>query len=162
MLRSVCAYVVWTWLAASLLHGAAHLAAGAPLTPLPSSLFGIGVGVEVFFSLGPLVALVLLYTRWTRWGAFLLSLTLLIGLLWGFGGHFLFPSGDNVMMHATSPAAPAFLITSILVLIVPWAGVTVGIYTLVQTFRQQHRPSSTGANQPQREEESQTYARSRV
>ena len=62
-LRRICAYIIWSWLAATLLHGAAHLFAGAALTPLPPSLFGVGISVELFFSLGPLVALALLYTR---------------------------------------------------------------------------------------------------
>jgi hypothetical protein len=134
-LKHICAYIVWSWLAASLLHGAAHLVAGAALTPLPPSLFGVGIGVELFFSFGPLVALALLYTHWLRWGAALLVLTMLIALLWGFGGHFLFLSGDNVMTHMASPAAPAFLITSILVFLIPWAGITVGIYALMQALR---------------------------
>lgn len=152
-LRRVCAYVVWSWLAAALLHGASHLVAGAALSPLPSPLFG--VGVELFFSLGPLLALALLYTRWVRWGAALLVLTMLIALLWGFGGHFLFLSGDNVMMHMTSPAAPAFLITGILVFVIPWAGVTVGLSALMQAFR---KPGALGTartgNESGRKEES--------
>ena len=98
------------------------------------ALFGVGVAVELFFTLGPLVALALLYTRWIHVGALLLCLTMLIGLLWGFGGHFLFPGGDNTMTHATSPAAPAFLITSILVFIVPWAGITASISTFTQAI----------------------------
>ena len=142
-LRHICAYIVWTWLGATLLHGAAHLFAGAALTPLPSSFTGVGISVELFFSFGPLVALALFYTRWIQWGVLLLVLTMLIALLWGFGGHFLFLSGDNVMTHTSSPAAPAFLITSSLVFLIPWAGVTVGIYALIQTLRQPHARNAT-------------------
>jgi hypothetical protein len=144
ILRRVCAFIVWSWLAASLLHGAAHVAAGAALTPLPPSLSGVGISVELFFSLGPLLALALLYTHWRRWGAMLLVVTMLIALLWGFGGHFLFPSGDNVMTHLVSPAAPAFLITSVLVFLIPWAGVTVGVYTFMQALQHPRVRGSAG------------------
>src|SRR5579875_3247485 len=116
-LKRVCAAIVWSWLAASFLHGVSHLAVGAPLSPLPPSLLGLGVGVELFFSLGPLVALWLLYTGWMRGGAWLLVLTMFIALLWGFGGHFLFPGGDNIIAHMSSPGGPAFLLTSLLVLL---------------------------------------------
>jgi hypothetical protein len=156
-LRRVCAYIVWSWLAASLLHGAAHVEASAALTPLPPSLSGVGIGVELFFSLGPLLALGLLYTHWRRWGAVLLVVTMLIALLWGFGGHFSFPGGDNVMTHLASPAAPAFLITSILVFLIPWAGVTVGVYALMQHPPQLRARGSAGTGgEPEREEESGT------
>jgi len=128
---------------ASLLHGVAHLAVGAPLTPLPTSLLGVGVGVELFFSLGPLVALALLYTRWLRWGAWLLVLSMLVALLWGFGGHFLFSGGDNIMAHMTSPGGPAFLITSLLVFLIPWAGLIAGVYVL-QARHQPHRHNAIG------------------
>ncbi len=125
------------------------------MTPLPPSLLGVSVTVEVFFSLGPVVALVLLYTRWIRLGALLLGLGMLTGLLWGFAGHFLFPGGDNVTTHATSPAAPAFLITSILVFIVPWAGVTSAISTLVQALRRPQGRHTVGTDQQERSEASQ-------
>lgn len=156
-LKRVCAYIVWMWVAAALLHGAAHLAAGAPLTPLPPSLLGVSVTVEVFFSLGPLVALLLLSTRWIRLGALLLFLSMLTGLLWGFGGHYLFASGDNVL-QVTGPAAPAFLISSILVFIVPWAGITAAIYTFMQALRQPYGRGAVGAEQQQREQESHVHA----
>ena len=144
--RSLCVLLVWSWLAAAVLHGAAHLATGTPLSPLPPSLTGVVVSVELFFTLGPLVALALLYTRWLRWGALLLLLTMLVALLWGFGAHFLFPDGDNVMTHATSAAAPAFLLTSILVFIIPWAGVTAALALLLHVHRQPPvcRPARTG------------------
>lgn len=141
-MRSVTAYIVWAWLASTGLHGIAHLAVGAPLTPLPTSLFWVGIGVELFFSLGPLAALALLYTRQAVWGAWLLLVTMLIALLWGYGGHFLSASGDNVMAHMGSPGGPAFLITSVLVFIFPWAGISAAIFLLRQASR---RPSVPGA-----------------
>jgi hypothetical protein len=163
ILRRVCAYIVWSWLAASLLHGAAHVEASAALTPLPPSLSGVGIGVELFFSLGPLVALALLYTHWRRWGAILLVVTMLIALLWGFSGHFLFPGGDNVMTHMASPAAPAFLITSILVFLIPWAGVTVGVYALMQALHHPRARGSAGTGgEPGREEESRMVVKPQV
>src|SRR5579884_4400969 len=135
-LRRVCAYIVWISLAANVLHGAAHWVSGAPLTPLPPSLSWLGISVELFFTLGPLPALALLYTRrWIRWGAFLLFLTMLIAVLWGYGAHFLFASGDNVMAHMSSFAGPAFLISSVLVFVMPCAGTIAGIYTFIQTLR---------------------------
>lgn len=163
--RSFCMLLVWSWLAAAVLHGAAHLATGTPFSPLPSSLTGVGVSVELFFTLGPLVALALLYTRWLRWGAVLLLLTMLIALLWGFGAHYLFPDGDNVMnllTHASSAAAPAFLLTSILVFIIPWAGVTAAIALLMQVRRQPpvSRPARTGDHL--REEEPAAGTRTQV
>ena len=162
-LKRVCAYIVWSWLAASLLHGAAHVAAGGALTPLPPSLSGVGISVELFFSLGPLVALALLYTHWIRWGAILLVLTMLIALLWGFSGHFLFPGGDNVMTHMASPAASAFLITSILVFLIPWAGVTVGVYALMQALSHPRALDAAGTGgEPGREEESRKFIKYQV
>ncbi|QBD74543.1 hypothetical protein EPA93_00455 [Ktedonosporobacter rubrisoli] len=134
--RSICAYIIWIWLGSSLLHGVAHLVAGAPLTPLPPDLTWLGLTIELFFSLAPLVALVLLYTRRIRWGAALLCLSMLIALLWGFGAHFMSSTGDNVMAHATSPAGPAFLITSVLIFIVPWAGLIIGIHIFRLASRQ--------------------------
>lgn len=107
------------------------------------------------------MALILLYTRWIRLGALLLLLSMLTGLLWGFGGHYLFPSGDNVV-HVTGPAAPAFLISSFLVFIVPWAGVTASISTFMQALRQPHGRDSVGTDQQQREKESQVHAKSQV
>lgn len=161
-IRSLCVLLVWSWLAAAVLHGVAHLATGTPLSPLPSSLTGVGVSVELFFTLGPLVALALLYTRWRRWGAVLLLLTMLIALLWGFGAHFLFPGGDNVTTHATSAAAPAFLLTSLLVFIIPWAGVTAAIAFLMQVHRQPHVSTAVGTGDHLREEELRAGTRSQV
>jgi hypothetical protein len=158
-LKRVCATIVWSWLVASLLHGVSHLAVGAPLSPLPPSLLGLGVGVELFFSLGPLVALALLYTRWSGWGTWLLVLTMLIALLWGFGGHFLFPGGDNIITHMSSPGGPAFLITSLLVLLLPWAGLIAGVYALLEAIRQPSRSSATRRGDvPEREEASLLHA----
>lgn len=137
-LRRICAFIAWTWLAAGLLHSTAHLVAGAPLSPLPPSLLGLGLSIEVFFSLGPLVALALLYTRWIRSGEWLLLLTMLIALLWGFFGHFLLSGDDNILAHTTTPGGPAFLLTSILVFLIPWAGVTAGLYAVIQTLQQAH------------------------
>lgn len=160
--KRICTYIVWTWLAASLLHGIAHVVSGAPLSPLPNSLLWLGVTVEVFFSLAPLVALVLLYRRWVRSGASLLLLSMLIALLWGYGGHFLFPGGDNLMAHPAAPAAPAFLLTSILVFIIPWAGITAAIYTLVQVRRQTYVSRNVGTDGQAHEEVSRGHVRSQV
>jgi hypothetical protein len=119
----------------------------------------LGVGVELFFSLGPLVALWLLYTGWMRGGAWLLVLTMFIALLWGFGGHFLFPGGDNIIAHMSSPGGPAFLLTSLLVLLLPWAGLIAGVYALLEARRQPSRPGAArGGDEPGSKEASLLHA----
>lgn len=89
-------------------------------------------------------------------------LTMLTALLWGFGAHFLFPDEDIVMTHATSAAAPALLITSILFFIIPWAGVTAALALLMQVHRQPpvSRPARTGGEL--REEEPQVGTKTQV
>ncbi|MDQ2842682.1 MAG: hypothetical protein M3Y72_16915 [Acidobacteriota bacterium] len=90
-LRTSLISIVVVHLVVGFWHGAAHFQIPVPLT-LQQKIF---VGVMVYFL--PLVGAGLLWTshRWTA--AWLITLSLLGSLIFGFINHFVLPSPDYVM-----------------------------------------------------------------
>ena len=109
-------------------HGLAHKHLGITLTPA-QTLF-----VVVVITLAPLLALILLWTRWRKLGAALLFLSMLGSLAFGVINHFLITSSDHVLHLAVSPNVVewrlTFQITAALLVVTEVLGCLVASWSL--------------------------------
>ena len=97
--------------AVAMWHGAAHVHLPVPLTPTQQAFVG---GVILLL---PLVGAALLWSRWRRAGALLITLTLLASLLFGLLNHFVFDSPDNVISVPEHAWQRTFVLSAALVAI---------------------------------------------
>ncbi|WP_201389914.1 hypothetical protein [Ktedonobacter sp. SOSP1-85] len=109
----------------------AHSVAHFGLHVLPMTLFDyLFIGIVIMIL--PLLALFMMYnTRLSRWGMWLLLLSLLSSLLYGLIYHFLLPGMDNVTNVGAEPWHLLFVITSYVQFPLQAAGVIVGIWALL-------------------------------
>ncbi len=112
--------IVLAHLGISVFHGVAHQGAMVTLTTFGS------VYVLVVITLAPLVAGGLLFTRWARIGALLLSLSMLGSLAFGGWYHFLSATNDHVS-QVHGPWRSTFIWTAIVLAVSELAGVMIGI-----------------------------------
>jgi len=94
--------------------------------------------VLVVITIAPLVAGVLLLTRWARQGARLLALSMLGSFVFGVWYHFLSATSDNVM-EVHGPWRSSFLWTAIALAIIEFAGMLMGIVA-AKSFRESAEP----------------------
>jgi len=94
--------------------------------------------VLVVITIAPLVAGVLLLTRWARQGALLLALSMLGSFVFGVWYHFLSATSDNVM-EVHGPWRSSFLWTAIALAIIEFAGMLMGIVA-AKSFRESAEP----------------------
>ena len=118
----------------NIFHGLAHFENGIWL-----SLFG-NAYVTIVILLAPLLAILLLYTRWQRPGAWLLTLSMLGSLIFGVWYHFLVPGPDNVAQVPPGAWQLPFLITSILLALLEAIGIASGIWCLSSSHSVQAAP----------------------
>jgi len=123
--RTITTAVVLVHLAIVMLHGAAHTSLRIELAPA-QNMFAIVVIV-----LAPLVACGLLWTRFWRSGAYLLSISMLGALIFGGYKHFLSPTNDNVAQMQHAGWGGVFLATSILLFVTEAAGILLGFRVAV-------------------------------
>jgi hypothetical protein len=117
----------WPWLtvavlvhtAVSLVHGAAHVEAGVPLSR-PAALF-----VFVVILAGPLAGLALTWNA-RRSGAWLIAVTMFGSLIFGVVNHFVVASPDHVA-HVSGPWQPLFATTAILLALIEVLGAGLAI-----------------------------------
>ncbi len=117
------------------LHGLAHVEIPVSLSLL-QSLF---VGIVIFPA--PIIAAVLLWTRFYRIGSWLLLSSISGSLLFGIYNHFIVISPDHVSQVAFESWGMLFQITTILIVIVDGLGCGVGIWALKMTTQQQQKVS---------------------
>jgi hypothetical protein len=98
----------------------------------------LGVGLSIFQSLfviivitlAPVVAAVLLWTSFRRTGAWLLLISMLASLVFGFSYHFAIPGSDNAFTMPASQWGLLFQITTVLLGVMEGVGTAVAVWML--------------------------------
>jgi hypothetical protein len=108
--------------AVNVLHTASH--AGQHIMSLP--LWQLAFIALVIFAT-PVVAAVLLWTRYRVTGAWLLAASMAGSLVFGLLYHFLVPGSDNVFAQPPGTWRSAFVITAVLLSLLQATGVVVGL-----------------------------------
>lgn len=116
--------IVWLHAMIMVLHGLAHVENGIWLS------FCGDAFVSVVIVLAPLLALLLLHSRWQRPGALLLAFSLLGALIFGLWNHFLVSGTDNVAQVPLGLWHLPFLITSMLLALLEAVGSAIGVWCL--------------------------------
>lgn len=106
-------------LVVNLLHGHAHTSLGVGLSSWQQ------VYVLVVILLAPLLALVLVFTRYARAGLWLLLGSMLGSLIFGFMHHYIIISPDNVAHLPPGAERGLFRMTALLLLVTEALGVLV-------------------------------------
>ena len=105
------------------LHGMAHEQLGVGLST------GQWTYVYIVIVAAPIVALVLYWTRLARWGALLLGVSMLAGMLFGIYFHFVAISPDNVGHLPEGHGQGFFIATAILLVPIEIAGTAYGFWS---------------------------------
>ena len=116
--------VVLAHLVVNLLHGRAHTDLGVGLTSFQN------VYVITVILLAPLIALILSWTRYRRPGLWLLFISMLGSLIFGFCYHYIIISNDHVAHLPPGDARFSFRVTALLLLITEALGVIVVLIAL--------------------------------
>jgi hypothetical protein len=106
------------------LHGLAHVEIPVALSLLQSLFVGI-----VIFPI-PIIAAILLWTKFYRIGSWLLFSSLAGSLLFGIYNHFIAISPDHVSQVSFADWGLLFQITAILIVIVDGLGAGIGLWAL--------------------------------
>lgn len=109
-----------------LLHDIAHRDLGIYL-PLLKYVYAYAVIV-----VAPLLATIMLWTRWRRYGAWIFSLSMFGSLVFGAYHHFVLISNDHVCYAPEGPWLSAFRITAVLLVIVEGVGCWLGVWALMK------------------------------
>lgn len=128
--------VVLAHLVVNLLHGNAHTSLGVGLSSWQT------IYVFSVILLAPLLALALSFTRYARDGLWLLLVSMLGSLIFGFLYHYVIISPDHVSHLPAGDAGGLFRITALLLLITEALGVVVaviGLRTTQQTHNQERQ-----------------------
>ena len=126
--------VVLSHLAVNLLHGRAHTELGVGLTSWQQFY------VVVVILAAPLAALLLLWTKYSRAGLWLLLASMLGSLIFGACYHYILVSSDHVAHLPPGEARGLFRATALLLLITEGLGVvaaTVGVRTFFKRVKLQ-------------------------
>ncbi len=108
-------------------HAAGHISEEISLTPAANAF------VVLVILLAPFLALVLLYTRRLRAGAWLLFACMLGALLFGVAYHLVLPGPDNILQMTGGLWAIVFQTSAVLLAVLETGGAVVGgwmLYTL--------------------------------
>lgn len=119
-LSALLAAIVVVHCAISLWHGAAHLHVPVPLTPAQQAFVGVVI------VLLPLVGAALLWSRWRRTAALLITATMLGSLLFGFLNHFVLDSVDNVVSVPEHAWRHPFVVSAALIAVSEAVGTVMG------------------------------------
>ena len=121
--------VVLAHLVVNLLHGRAHTDLGVGLTTWQY------IFVMTIILLAPLVAIVLSWTRYARAGLWLLFISMLSSLIFGFCYHYIIISNDHVAHLPAGDARGMFRMTALLLLITEALGVILAAIAVRQFKR---------------------------
>jgi hypothetical protein len=113
------------------IHAAAHSMLGVVLSDLQSII------VVLAMIVGPIVAVVLLYTTHRRAGISLLLAAMLSSFIFGLFSHFLIPGIDNILTIPTGDWRIVFQITTVLLGIVEAVGALLPAVALLKTSTRQ-------------------------
>ena len=91
--------------------------------------------VVLVILLAPFLALMLLYTRHLRAGAWLLFASMLGALLFGVAYHLVLPGPDNILLMSGGPWAIAFQTSALLLAVIETSGAVVGGWMLYSLRR---------------------------
>ena len=116
--------------AVNVAHTASH--AGQHVMSLPA--WQLTYIVAVIYA-APVVAAVLLWTRFRRSGAWLLAASMAGSLAFGLLYHFLAAGPDNVFTQPPGPWRAAFVVTAVVLALLQAAGVLVGLRVARATRR---------------------------
>ena len=109
----VLAHAVVVWL-----HGQAHEKLGVDTFDWPGNLF-----IYIVIIAAPIIAMILLWTRWSRRGIWLLLGSMLGSLLFGGYNHFIAITPDHVAHLPAGEAQTLFTVTAVLLMIVEIFGI---------------------------------------
>ena len=127
--RIVCTIAVLAHLAVNLLHGRAHEALGVGLSAWQN------IYVIVVILIAPLVAMVLLWTRYARPGLWLLVVSMAGSLVFGAVYHYVVVSPDHVSHLPPGDAQGMFRMTALLLILTELFGVVVGLLGMRTSLR---------------------------
>jgi len=127
--RIVCTIAVLAHLAVNLLHGRAHEALGVGLSAWQN------IYVIVVILIAPLVAMVLLWTRYARPGLWLLVVSMAASLVFGAVYHYVVVSPDHVSHLPPGDAQGMFRMTALLLILTELFGVVVGLLGMRTSLR---------------------------
>lgn len=110
--------------AGNLLHGISHAKHGVPLAAWQQAY------VFLIIFLAPIVAAVLLWSRFRRAGAWLLLVSMAGSLIFGVAYHFLIPGPDNALTLQPGAWLTAFQVSTALLVLLDGLGCLVGFWAL--------------------------------
>jgi len=116
--------IVLAHLAISIPHGMAHADLQIGLSMLQN------LYVWIVITVGPLIAMALLWTKYQHAGALLLAVSMFGSLLFGVWNHFVACGPDNVAEVAANFWGSLFRITAVLLAVTEAAGVWLGVIWL--------------------------------
>jgi len=122
--KIVCTVAVLAHLAVNLIHGRAHEALQVNLSAWQN------VYVIVVILIAPLVAMVLIWTRYYRFGLMLLVISMGGALIFGAVYHYVVISSDHVSHLPPGDAQGVFRMTALLLILTEVFGVSVGVFGL--------------------------------
>lgn len=117
--RRLLLAIVFVHLAISLVHGAAHSAAGVALDPFGTAF------VLIVITAGPLAGAALMCRR-PRLAAAIIALAMAGALVFGFINHFIIQGTDHIA-HVVPAWRTLFAATAMLLVVVEAAGVALGV-----------------------------------
>lgn len=124
MISAVGTIAVLAHLVVNVLHGRAHESIGVGLSTWQN------IYVITMILIAPLVAMLLLWTRYARTGLLLLVVSMAGSLIFGAVYHFVVVSPDHVSHLPPGDAQGQFRITAVLLILTELAGVVVGLFAL--------------------------------
>ena len=127
--RIVCTFAVLAHLVVNLLHGRAHESLGVGLNTFQN------VYVITVILIAPLIAMLLLWTRYARTGLLLLVISMAGSLIFGAIYHYVVVSPDHVSHLPPGDAQGMFRTTALLLILTELFGVIVGLLGLRSTRR---------------------------
>ena len=122
--KIVCSVAVLAHLAVNVFHGRAHEALSVGLNPWQNAY------VIVVILVAPLVAMLLLWTRYVRFGLFVLVISMAGSLIFGLIYHYVIVSPDHVSHLPPGDAQGVFRMTALLLILTELFGVVVGLLGL--------------------------------
>lgn len=129
-LRGALVAIVLIHCIVALWHGAIHLQVPVPLTDLQTTFVGIVI------ILLPLIGAGFLWTKRKRAAAWVITLSMLASLLFGFINHFMLPGAADYVLEVPAQGGRYwFIFTAALLVVTETTGVIIGIMALLTWHR---------------------------
>jgi hypothetical protein len=129
-LRGALVAIVLIHFVVNLWHGATHLQVPVPLTALQITFVGIVI------TLLPLIGAGLLWTKQKRAAVWVITLSMLASLLFGFINHFMLSGAADYVLEVPAHGGQYwFIFTAALLVVIPTTGTVIGIMALLTWHR---------------------------